>query len=93
MTGFVRYPELPELPSLSRDDEAVLTFWWSEVLRELEQRDSQTFFGAANVSAYDTSASTTPNRTFVISTSAAVTATYDLVTTLIRDLRAKGILA
>jgi hypothetical protein len=91
--AYVRYPDLPELPSLSRSDEAALTFWYSELQRALEQRDARTFFGAINVSAFDTSASTTPNRSFVISTSAGVTATYDMLTTLIRDLRAKGIVA
>jgi hypothetical protein len=92
MTGFVRYPDLPDLPSLSRDDEASLVFWWTDVVRELEQRDSRTFFGAANVSVY-TVVSSLQSRALTASISATVTATADVLSTLINDLRQKGILA
>jgi hypothetical protein len=91
--AFIRYPDLPELPSLSRDDEGALTFWYSELQRALEQRDGRTFFGAINVSAFDTSASTTRTLTLLPSSSAAVTATYDLLATLIKLMKAKGIVA
>lgn len=92
MAGFVRYPDLPDLTSLSLDDQATLIFWWSEVQKELEQRDNRTFFGAANVSVY-TVTSALQSRALPASVSATVTVTHDVLSTLINDLKTKGILA
>jgi hypothetical protein len=92
MAGFTRYPDPPNLESLSDDDREIFSLWWSEVVQELDQRDALSFFGAANVSVY-TVVSSLQSRALPASVSATVTATHDVLSTLINDLQSKGLIA
>jgi hypothetical protein len=92
MGGFTRYPDPPRLESLSDDDRESFSLWWGDVVQELEQRDGLSFFGAANVSVY-TVTSALNSRALPASVSATVTATHDVLSTLINDLQSKGIIA
>lgn len=94
MAAFIpNYPELPSLPSISQEDASRLREWWGSVIAVLENRDSQSFTGAANKSPFYLVTNTSVNRSLDVTAVSTVGQLAVFVGTLAKDLKDKGITA
>lgn len=91
MTTF-NAPRFPALSSLSPEDARALADWANELEREILFRLDGVAEGSANLSPFwSVSVSGYPNRTLPAGASTAQI--VDVVGTLVRDLKGKGIVA